>query len=173
MLLAIERACCVELRLGPTAIAPSFIVPFIVFVSLFAPSLNSYWTALLLGLAIDLTSPRGTEGMIIAGPHALGLLGASYLVVSLRTVINRNTLALVVFSIVAAAFAGLVTVAIFTFRSWYTPQIAWFAGEQLSQRIFSALYTGASAALLSLILFPAHGLFRFQDPYNRRSSFRP
>lgn len=173
ILLALELVLPRELRLGPTAIAPSFIVPFVVFVSLFAPPLSAYWTALLLGLAIDLTTPRGTEGMIIAGPHALGFLGASYLVVSLRSVINRNTLALVVFSIVAAAFAGLITVAIFTLRSWYTPQMTWYAGEQLSQRIFSALYTGASAALLSLILFPAHGIFRFQDPYTRRTAFRP
>ncbi len=173
VLLAIELVLPRELQIGPTAIAPSFVVPFVVYIAMFAPAITAYWAAIFLGLTFDLTTPRGENAAIVAGPYALGLLAATFLIVTLRTIINRNPLALIVFSIVASAFCGLVIVAIFTIRSWYTPQMSWFAAGQLSQRLFSAVYTGATAAVLSLVLFPAYKLFKFQDPYSRRATFRP
>ncbi|MFN7020365.1 MAG: hypothetical protein ACK4WH_03430 [Phycisphaerales bacterium] len=168
LLLAIELVIPAELRIGSGDVAPSFIVPFVVYIAMFAPAMVAYWAAVWTGLALDLASPRGAEAFIIVGPNAIGLLAAAYVVVTLRAVVNRNPLALVVFSIIAAAMCGLVVVAIFTLRSWYTPQIVWHAGGELSSRLFSAVYTGLSAAVVGLCLFPLHGLFRFQDPYARR-----
>lgn len=168
LLLAIELVIPTELRVGAGDVAPSFVVPFVVYIAMFAPALTAYWAAVWLGLTIDLASPRGTEAYIIVGPNAIGLLAAAYVIVTLRAVVNRNPLALVVFSIVAAAMCGLVVVAIMTLRSWYTPQIPWFAGVELSRRLFSSVYTGLSAAVVGLALFPLHGLFKFHDPYHRR-----
>jgi rod shape-determining protein MreD len=175
LVLALQLALPGELRLGPTAIAPSFVIPFIVFVSLYAPALTAYWTALILGLCIDLTTRLGPQGMLVVGPHALGMLAAAYLIVTLRSVINRNTLSLVVFSVLGAAMSGLVIVAVFTLRSWFTPPelFTWHAAHELTERTLSALYTAASAAILGLVLFPAFKLFRFQDPYSRRTTMRP
>jgi hypothetical protein len=170
LLLAIELVIPAELRLGSIGAAPSFVIPFVVFVAMFAEPMGAYWTAILIGLALDMTTPR--DAFVIAGPYALGLFAAAYLIVTLRTAVNRNALALIVFSMGAATLCAVVVVAIFTIRSWYTPQITWHAGDELTRRLLSAFYTGASAAVLSLVLFPSQGLFRFHDPYTRRAATR-
>lgn len=172
VLIALQLAVAPALALGRSAVVPSFIVPLVVYIALFAPAMTAYWTALAVGLAIDLLSPMGSGPTIIPGPHALGMLAGTFLVVNLRSTVNRNTVSLVVLSIFAAAIAGVVLVAIITLRSWYTP-IVWHAGSELVTRLLAAAYTGAAAALLSLVLFPAFGLFRFQDPYSRRTTLRP
>jgi rod shape-determining protein MreD len=171
-LVGIELVLPAELRLGSSGVAPSFVVPFVVFVAMFAPATRAYWTAIILGLALDLLTAWGGD-VVIPGPKALGLLAATYLIVTVRTIINRNTLALIVFSIAAMALSQIVVVTIMTFRSIYTvPAPAWHAREELVQRMLSALYTGASAAVVGLLLFACFSLFRFQDPYSRRTTAR-
>lgn len=164
----LELVVSSELRLGSSAVAPSFVVPFVVFVAMFAPAAKVYWTALLLGLALDLLTAWNGE-TVIPGPKALGLLLAAYFIVTLRTLINRNTLALIVFSIVAMAISQVFLVAVMTLRSLYTvPAPTWHGRTELVQRTLSALYTGGSAAALGLLLFSCQNLFRFQEPYSRR-----
>jgi rod shape-determining protein MreD len=165
----LELVVASELRLGDTAVAPSFVVPFLVFIALFAPATRVYWTALILGLSLDLLTPWAA-GTVVPGPKALGFLLAAYFIVTLRTLINRNTLAVIVFSIVAMAIAQVFFVAVMTFRSVYTvPAPAWHGRAELGQRLLASLYTGGSAAVLGLLLFTFQGLFRFQEPYSRRS----
>lgn len=166
-LVGIEMVLPAALRLGPTSVAPSFVVPMVVFVAMFAPAVQAYWTALLLGLSLDLLVPWGGQ-VFVPGPRALGMLAAAYLVVTIRTVINRNLLALIVFSILAAGLMQIVVVALLTFRSLYTLPIPWHPREELVQRMLSALYTGGSAALVGLVLFASTRMFRFPDPYTRR-----
>lgn len=156
------------LRLGHTNAVPSLIVPFVVFVALFAPPLPALWTALLLGLTIDLASPRGT-GVIIAGPHALGFTLAAYLVITVRPIMmRRNPLTLMVLSIIASALAQLVVVAIFSFRGIYPDPFAWFPMRELIERLLSSLYTGATGLLLAFVLFPTMPMFGFNDAHLRR-----
>jgi ABC-type transport system involved in Fe-S cluster assembly fused permease/ATPase subunit len=111
--------------------------------------------------------------VVIPGPKALGLVIAAYMIVTVRTIINRNTLAMIVFSILAMALSQIVVVAIMTFRSLYTaPAPNWHASHELAQRMLSSLYTGASGAVLALLLFACVGLFRFHEPHTRRSGLR-
>jgi rod shape-determining protein MreD len=167
LLLGIELVLPAELRLGPTIVAPSFVVPFVVFVAMFAPPSRAYWFALIMGLCLDLLT--AWEGhTVVPGPKALGLLLAAYLIVTIRNIINRNTLALIVFSILAMAMSQLVLVAIMTFRAAYTVPTVWHGREELVQRLLASLYTGGSAAALGLVLFACQGLFRFSEPYSRK-----
>lgn len=174
LLVGLELVLPAQLRLGPTTVAPSVVTPFVVFIAMFAPASRAYWTALLLGLTLDLLTPWGGE-TIVPGPRALGFLAGAYLVVTMRTVINRNTLALIVFSVASTALSQVVVVAILTFRSLYTvPGGAggWRPRQELVERMFSSLYTGGTAAVLGLLLFACIGLFKFHDPYHRRTMRR-
>lgn len=172
LLIGIEAVVPRELAVGPTSIAPSFILPFIVFVAMFAPAMKAYWTALLCGLAIDLLSPRGAM-LVVPGPYALGFLAAAFLIVTIRTIINRNTVAVVVFSMLGTAIAQIVIVALLTFRSMYTDQdvMVWSPTQELVQRMLASLYTGVTAFGLSFLLFPMLKTFGFADPYSRRSGY--
>lgn len=169
ILLGLELVLPGVLRLGPSTVAPSFVLPLVIFIAMFAPPSRAYWAALLLGLSLDLLTPWGGN-LVVPGPRALGFLAAVYLVLTVRTIINRNTLALIVFSVLGSVLSSIVVVALLTFRSVYSAPDPWHAREELVQRFLSSLYTGGTAALLSIILFSAIGLFRFQDPYTRGRS---
>ena len=161
-------------RLGYTTAVPSLIIPFVVFVALLAPTLGAMWTALLLGVTIDLASPRGPSGVIIAGPHALGFLLATYLVITVRPIMmRRNPLTLMVLSIFASALAQLVVVAIFSFRSVYPDPFAWYPVRELIERMLGSLYTGATGLLLAFVLFPMMPVFGFHDSRGGGSGQRP
>ncbi len=149
---------------GDGSIAPSFVIPILVYISLWAPARTALWGALILGLGADLLSsidlaPSGSATII--GPRAIGYLLAAQLVIASRgVVIGRSPVTLVVLSIVAAFVAGVVVVAFYTLRSFYDP-VVWNPGRQLSVRFFSALYTGLSALGMSLVLIPLGSAFRF------------
>lgn len=166
-LIGLELVLPAQLRLGPTTVAPSFILPYVVFIAMFAPPTRAYWTALLLGLTLDLLTPWGGDS-IVPGPRALGFVGATFLVITLRSVINRNMVALIVLSVLGSAIAQLLVVAIISFRSLYTTPVGWRPREELVQRLLGSLYTGGSAAVVGLVLFACLGLFRFHDPFSRR-----
>ena len=55
----------------------------------------------------------------------------------------------------------MVVVAIFTARGIGDSSIVWDAGMQLQQRMFSSLYTGVSALLLSFLFFAIGPFFGF------------
>lgn len=149
---------------GDGAIAPSFVIPLLVYTSLWAPARTALWGALILGLAADLLStidlsPSGSATII--GPRAIGYLLAAQLVIASRgVVIGRSPVTLVVLSIAAAFVAGVVAVSFFTLRSFYDP-IVWSPGHQLGVRFFSALYTGVSALAMALVLIPLSSAFQF------------
>lgn len=154
-------------------VAPSFTIPFLVYIALSAPMLPTMWTALLLGLMADLTSVRGDPAIATIGPHVFGYLAAAYLVQTLRGVMMRKSLvALIVLSIPAKLLASVVAIAIMTVRSMYTNGLG--AGvefhplPEMGRALLSALVTGFSAALLGLALIPMHGLFHFRDANSRR-----
>jgi rod shape-determining protein MreD len=172
--LALEGPVADALHVGPPGrlgAAPSLVVPFVIFIALSAPAATALWTAIICGLVIDIT-PRQPDALIVLGPHALGLLAAAYLTITVRPMMVRsNPISLVVLSVVAAAVAGLVVTTAFTLRGvWHG---AWADGgataplADLRDRAFSALYTGVTAAVLAAILYPMQGLFGFQDPARR------
>lgn len=155
------------LRLSPGEIAPSFVVPIMVYVALSAPPKQAVWSALLLGVLIDLTwiVPRtdAAATATVLGPHAIGMIVSAQFILAVRgMVIRRHPLTLVVLSIAAAAVTETIVVAFFTLREVYGDPIAFNPTGELITRLGSALYTGATAFAWAIVLRPVDALFRFQ-----------
>lgn len=157
------------LGLSPGGASPSLVVPFVVFIALHAPTTPALWTAILMGLCVDLTTQRGPEGLVIVGPNALGFLLGAYFVLTIRGfMIRRNPWVLVLLSILTSMLAGIVVVAIFSFRKIYHEPIDFGSGHQLIERFFASLMTGGAALIVAALLFPVVGVFGFVDPHLRR-----
>lgn len=160
------------LAMGSERIAPLFTIPLIVFVALSAPALHALWAAFLLGLMVDLTSPRagvlGTHDILI-GPHALGYMAAAYLVLTVRGVMIRKSLVtLVIMSVLGAALESVVATTLLFVKSLYAGSFDFSPGSSLIQGVGSAVCTAFSAALMGLLLIPGHSWFKFVDPVARR-----
>lgn len=170
LLLGLELGLRDGLSTFPGGAAPSVVLPFVVFVALHAPTLPALWTAILMGLSVDLTTLRGNEALVVPGPNALGFLLAAYFVLTVRGImIRRNPWVLVLLSVISAMLAGVVVVAIFSFRRVFHEGIDFGSGEQLVQRFFAALLTAGTALIVAALLFPVSGVFGFADPHLRRS----
>ncbi len=162
--------------LGPRdnkEIFPSLLLPLIVYVALFAPAGPTLWLALGAGLMVDLASPmtiRGPEPFLwLVGPSALGYLVAAYFALTIRGfMIKRNPLALAVLSLLAAALAGVIAVAVITARNQFYAGMDWHPGHQLVVRLGSAVYTGLAALLLSFLFRPLTGAMGLQVSHLRR-----
>lgn len=160
--LGLEGSLRHTLRLGHTGIAPSFVVPVVVIVALAASPLQATWAAVILGIAIDLTSvaPSGGVGapVPVVGPHALGFALAAQAVLAMRQmVIRRHPLSIGVMSMVFAVIVGIVASAVFTVRSFVpalADAVAWNAGRELMERSGSGVYTGMVAAVMAILLVP-------------------
>ncbi len=157
--LGLEIGLKPALELGSRGVAPSLVLPLLVFVALSAPSRVVRSSALLLGLSIDLTATVGGS-VTLVGPYALAFLIVGELVMSLRNaVMARNPLTVGVLSFIGALIVAVVVVVIYTIRSWIFADPAWSAGGQLLVRAGSALYTGLGAIILALVLLPLTGVF--------------
>ena len=160
------------LRLAPGDVAPSFVVPLIVYIALSAPPKQALWAALLIGALLDLTwlIPRDdlAEATVL-GPNALGALIAAQLVLSLRgNVIRKHPLTLVVLSIASAAVMSVVVVALMTLRELYGDPIEFSPTGELGARLLSALYTGVTALIWAVVLRLMEPLFHFQNDRGKR-----
>ena len=146
-------------RVGSVSGTPGVILPVVAIVALCAPPTAALWMALALGMLHDLTSAVPTttnETMFHIGPGAIGLvLGAQFILLIRGMVIRRNPLTLVVMTIAAGLIAAICTVAIITVRQLILRDpIEWSATNELVQRLFSAVVTGGSALVLSIVLLP-------------------
>lgn len=161
----LELALSTVFDAGSRDVAPSMVVPLLVFVAMNATRKPTLWAAILLGVVMDLLSPIPTvDGgtITIIGPHALGyLLGAHFVLAVRGMLIRRNPLTMIVMSIMVMIIAQVIVVAIFTARGIGADSLMWDAGNELRQRFFSSLYTGISALLLSFIFFALGPVFGF------------
>lgn len=161
------------LRLGPT-IAPSFVMPFAVYLALLAPHRTALWSAFILGLLCDLTAKVGLVGLdrtvTLVGPHALGYLLAGQLVVTMRAMmIRKNPLTMGLLALLASAVAGVVVVAVYSFRSLVIGDpLAVQPTTDLLARLASAVYTGALAVAMALVLIPMAPAFGLNPVHGRR-----
>ncbi len=175
ILLGLEQAVKGPLAVGSTSIAPSFVIPLVVFVALFAPPLAALWTALLIGLTVDLSTvwSNGVNDLVVAGPSALGYLAGAYFVLTVRALLyRRNPITLMAMSVAAAALAGLVFVAIHSIRMMYSDAYQFAGLTELGHRLLASVYTGGVGLLLAFVLFPMMPLFGFHDPRERRFGAR-
>ena len=165
-----------DVPVGSLSAAPSYVVPLLVFICLWATPAQALWSAMGLGLALDLVTRLSTvDGalVVVPGAHAIGFLLAAQFVLAVRgLVIRRNPLTTAMVSILAAVILHIVVTSIITARHLYDPSLAWSAGSELGARMLSALMTGGSGLVLGIILMPlapaigAHGIH--QRHYGRR-----
>lgn len=153
--LGMEHGLRQALQIGHLNLAPSFVLVLVVFVSLWAKTLQALWASLLLGACLDMLNlvPTSTgETIAILGPSALGCLVASFTVLNFRVMMfRRKTLTIAFLCAVAGAIAGVVVLAILTTRAFYDDIVLVSASSELWQRLGSALYTG----VLALFMGPA------------------
>lgn len=177
ILFGLELGLRPALRLGPTEIAPSFVVPLLVFVALSAPSGVVCWTALALGLVTDLTNivptRDGGPSVTIVGPYALGYLLAGQLVLTLRSMmIRRNPFTMAFLAVLATALAEIVVICLFTIRRAYGDPVVWDALHELTMRLGTALVTGLTGLVLALLLNPLGQALGLHAPQQRRFARR-
>jgi len=155
-------------RLGD--VRPSFVMPLLVFVALFADRSHALWACLLLGLLVDLVVPiKGMSGTdaFIPGPHALGFAFAGYLIVQVRSMLFRGrVLTIALMTLAAVIAAGLVTIFIYSVRSWlpgerldYFP--AGGAGAELVRMAGIGVYTALVTIVLGWLMLQTMPLWAF------------
>lgn len=173
LLVAIENALRVPLALGTSGVAPHFVIVLVAFVAMHGQGPGIYWTALLLGAAIDLSSVRtsadelGVAGML--GPHALGYVMAAYAVVSVRGVMmRRSPLALPFLSMTATVLAALVSTFLLMARSMLDRELVFSMWASLGGELGSAAYTCVIAFALAPPLRWAAGLMGLEDSGAKR-----
>ncbi len=177
VLLALEAPVREALHLGTPGSAggtPSLVVPFIVFVSLFASGGAAAWTALALGLATDLSTLRGDEALVIIGPYSLGYLAIAGFVLKVRPIVGRrNPISIVALSVAGDLLAAFVIVFILGLRrmlfwgSWSDGASSPLLTE-LWHRTVGAFYTALPALGIGLILLLLMPWFGFSDTSGRR-----
>jgi cell shape-determining protein MreD len=156
--LALELSLKAGLALGDSTIAPSFLFVLLTLIAMSASPRASTWTALALGLAMDLTFEiplkAGGPPATVVGPYALSYVLGVQLILALRGVmIRRNPLTLGFLAMVGLAVAQVTLVAIFSVRAFYDP-IFWEPARELWVRLLSCVYTGIVGAIFGLVLIP-------------------
>ena len=160
--LAVDASLGLVLTLhGLGGIKPMFTVPVVVFAALFAHRSTACWAALAGGLLVDFSTPllvAGRPPLYVPGPHALGFLFATLLILQLRAMVFRTRmLTMVVFSGVFVVAAGLVVVSLYVIRSYLPGEAAAYpmadtALRELLRRLGTGVYTAAIAAPMGWLL---------------------
>lgn len=161
------------LRLGPTGVAPSFLVPLAVLVAMLGTRRAALAAALCVGALLDLTAiPHAAPGSApvpVLGPYALGLALAAQLIGAARTLtITRHPLTFVILTLLAGLVMHVAVAAIFTARELLTLGPDFPAGSQLLHRAASSLYTAVVALPLGWLLLRIAPLVGLPNPAARR-----
>ena len=161
------------LRIGDSPIAPSFVLPLIVFISLYAPGRAAMIASLITGLVIDLTSPvvvPGGSTILLPGPNALGMLLACQLVLGARGLVFLNSpITLIVLTPLAGAIWQIVVAAVFGARELYDP-IGFNSGSMLVDGLVRSAYSALAALVLWWPLRWIGPWFGFDAPHTGRYS---
>lgn len=160
------------LQLGTSA-APSLTLILVSFVALWGPRMHAIYGAIVAGVCLDLmgarATPGATEAVTTVGPTALGAALGTYAVLTARAMVERtNILALPAMTVVLAALTHLVVVFCYSVRSGYDPAVSFEALPELGARGLSALYSGALAIPVGIVLTPMARLFGFHPHHGRR-----
>jgi rod shape-determining protein MreD len=159
-------------ELGTMQVSPSFVFILVVYVAMCAPPRAAAWTALLLGLLVDLTSewtlttPGGR--VFVPGPHALAYLLGAQAVFPLRAmVIRRNPLTLGFLTVCAGVVAQAALAGTLLIRRLYDP-LSLDATHALLSGLGSSLYSAVLAVPLALVLLPMAPLLGLPSQQHRR-----
>jgi len=152
-----------SVRVGSFTGAPSFVTPLVVFIALCASNRAALWSALALGVAMDLTAGRfmaNGQPITVVGPYAIGLVLACQLVLVVRgVVIRRNPLTVMAMSMLAGVVCQICVTALLVVRRVVDSGFAFSATHELVERLLSAILTGGTGLVLGLVLVPMSGFF--------------
>jgi hypothetical protein len=165
--LGLELGLKEALRLRDLPIAPSFVFCCLTLVAMFASPQAVRWTALAVGLMMDLLSVLSLRDSLadvrILGPNMLGfLVGCEVIMLVRGSTIRRNPLTLGFLAGTGALASAVVLVCIFTLRAWILDPLTWNLWFQTWTRSLSAIYTGLLGIVLAFALLPLAPLLGMQ-----------
>lgn len=154
--------------------SPDFMLILLVFVGLCAPSRVLAWTALIIGLLVDLQP--GPLAVPIIGPAVLGYLAGAYVLVQLRGLVFRESvITFAALVLIVGIAVQLVMVAIYTLRGFPWPLAepvpGWVATDQLVQRFFVLIYSMVLAVPLGWLLLRTSSLWSFPGKARQQRHF--
>ena len=152
-------------------VAPNLLMILAVYIALHTSGTTASYACLLLGLAVDLTTPYpladGVRDAAILGPNMIGFVFGGWIVLQLRNLVYRDSpvgIAVVVF--LAGVFIHLFCTVLLTVRGlpWLLNQPIpnWSAADELVRRFFELLYTAGVAIPLGYFFSKLCPVFRFE-----------
>lgn len=159
------------------SITPEAMPCLIVFIALFAPEKMALLVALLLGAIVDLSPGNGelVGGAHVIGPHALGLVVTTLLVLKVRNVVFRRrvfTIALLAVAAVIATGATEALVLIIRGVMPWNPPVSGGGIADFGKLLGTSIYTGILAVPLGWCFLATIGVWRFHSPTGRRATWR-
>lgn len=175
LVLGLDEGLSGLMRVGGGDVAPSLVLPFVVFIALYAPAKAATGAALIAGLIIDLLTIRALPGGgvgVIPGPNALGMALAAQLVLGARGLVFLNSpVTLVVLTPVAGIVWQVAATSLLAVRGLYDP-MGFRAAGVLGSGALSVLYSAGPALVLWFPLRWSMPVFRFDSPHVARWSGR-
>ena len=146
--------------------SPVLLLILLVFIGLQAPAMAVAWSAVILGLLVDIAPPQNESGLI--GPWALGFLAAGYALVQLRNLLFRDSMfTIAIMTLIAGVFAMLVATTLHVMRGvpllGNDPVVGFSAAEQLYRGFITLLYTAAVAVPAGYLLLKTRSWWGFSQ----------
>lgn len=147
-------------------ITPHCVLILAVFIGLMASPATVVWAFLFLGVLVDLNAGLA-DGIDLIGPSILAYLTGAYVVLQMRAMVFRESLAaLAVMVFAVGTFVELVTVAVLFIRSipWIPGESIpnWNASEQLVRSFFELIYSSIAALPIGFVLLRTVPAWGFQ-----------
>lgn len=172
LVVGLQMGLAGTLNIGDSGIAPNLVFVLAAYIATHAPQSVSLWSALMLGLIVDLImGPALKQGgtTTILGPNALGFALGCQLALTMRGLLNRrNPLTIGFLSLTGHAVAQSVVMGFYALHRFYGDPLAPGGSGELLQRLGSAAYTGVAGIIIGLALIPATPLFNFTGHQQRR-----
>ncbi|MGB0767272.1 MAG: rod shape-determining protein MreD [Phycisphaeraceae bacterium] len=150
---------------------PMVLLILLVFIGLQVPPIAVAWSAIVLGLGVDLLLQQHEPGLI--GPWALGFLAAGYALVQLRNLLFRDSMLTIgIMTLVAGVFALLVATTLHTLRNNIgflgdEPVEGFKAANQLYNGFVTLLNTAVFAVPLGYALLRSRPAWSFSGRGSR------
>lgn len=147
---------------------PMLLLILLVFIALQAPGMTVAWSAIVLGLLVDILAIQQPVTGVL-GPWALGFLAAGYALVQLRNLLFRDSMfTIAIMTFVAGIFALLVATTLHTLRQnvgllGNDPVVGFSAADQLVRGFLTLLYTAAVAVPAGYLLLKMRTLWGFSQ----------
>jgi cell shape-determining protein MreD len=159
------------------SITPQAVPCLVVCIALFAPETTALVVALALGILVDSSTGHGQlgGGVHLIGPHALGFVVTTLLILKVRNIVFRRRILTIVLFTTGAIFviAAVQAFVLITrgFMPWNQATVGGGLGE-FAKLFGTAIYTGLLAVPLGWCFLSTIGVWRFHSPTGRRATWR-